>query len=201
MLNPVAENLWEISRPLRAPGLRLDHRMTVLRLASGDLLIHSPIELDEELARSLEALGPVRYFIAPNTFHDLYWPAWFARYPQAAFYAVPGLKEAHPGLPFQEVLSPQGRPPWEADLQQLLLGGMPRINEFAFFHPSSRSLIVADLVFNFSTDQNLLGRLFLKANGCYGKVGCSRLFRHFIKDRAAFRDSVEELMEWDFETL
>ncbi len=201
MLDPVAEKLWETSRPLKAPGLRLDHRMVVVRLSSGALLIHSPVQLDEALVGELAALGPVRHLVAPSLFHDLYWPAWFARYPAATFWGVPGLREAHPELPFGEVLHPDQPTPWEAELPKLFLGGMPKLNEYAFFHPSSRSLILADLVFNLSPDQQLLGKLFLKANGVYGKVACSRIFRAFIKDRNAFKDSVEGVLEWEIEKI
>ena len=201
MLAPLAENLWEINRPLKAPGLRIDHRMTVVRLSTGELLIHSPVELDEPLVTALAALGPVRYFIAPSTFHDMYWPAWFSRYPRATFWGAPGLRETHPELPFHEVLIPGQQTPWQTELPKLFIAGMPRLNEYVFYHPATRSLIVADLVFNLSADQGLLGKLILKANASYGKVACSRLFRAFIKDRKAFRQSVEEVLSWDFERV
>jgi hypothetical protein len=47
MLNSLAPNLWAIERPLKAPGLRTGHRMTVARLANGDLWVHSPVAFDE----------------------------------------------------------------------------------------------------------------------------------------------------------
>jgi len=198
MLTSLAENLWELNRPLKAPGLRLDHRMVVARLASGELLVHSPVELDEDIVSALAALGPVRHLVAPSLFHDLYWPPWFSRYPQATFWGVPGLRQAHPELPFGELLRPDQPTPWEAELPKLFIAGMPKLNEYVFFHPPSQSLILADLVFNLSPDQSLLGKLILKANAAHGKVACSRIFRAFIKDRSAFRQSVEELLSRDF---
>jgi len=79
---------------------------------------------------------------------------------------------------------------------------MPRLNEFVFLHAASRTLIVADLVFNFDVNgQHLLGKLFLKLNGLYGRVGCSRIFRRFIKNRAAFRASIAELPQWGFDRI
>lgn len=201
MLTLLAENLWELNRPLKAPGLRIDHRMSVLRLASGDLLVHSPVELDETLVTALTALGQVRHFVAPSLFHDMYWPAWFARYPQATFWGVPGLDKALPKLHFTALLEPDRPTPWEAELPKLLIAGMPKLNEYVFFHPATRSLIVADLIFNLSADQGLVGKLILKANASYGKVACSRIFRAFIKDRNAFRKSVEDVLEWDIERI
>jgi hypothetical protein len=201
-LHQLDANLWELERPLKAPGLRMHHRMTVARLASGELWVHSPVAFNESIARSLVALGPVTHFIAPNIYHDLYWREWFAGYPKATFYCAPGVKEGHPDLPFHRVLSATERESWEADLPKLLIGGMPRLNEFVFLHAVSRTLIVADLVFNFDvSQQHLLGKLLLKLNGIYGRVGCSRIFRRLIKDRAAFGASIEELMRWDFDRI
>src|SRR5262245_46907390 len=113
----------------------------------------------------------------------------------ATFYCAPGVKEEHPNLPFQRVLSGSERESWEAELPKLLIGGMPKLNEFVFLHVASRTLIVADLLFNFDVNQqHLLGKLFLKLNGLYGRAGCSRIFRRFVKDRAAFRASIAELL-------
>lgn len=202
MLKQVDANLWELERPLRTPGLRLKHRMTVARLASGDLWVHSPVAFEEGIARDLATLGPLRHFVAPSTFHDLHWPEWFARYPDATFYCAPGVKEEHPELPFQRVLSDTGREPWETELPKLRIDGMPRLNEFVFLHVATRTLLVADLLFNLDpSTQPFLGKLFLRLNGLHGRVGCSRLFRWFIKDRRAFAASVKVLLRWDVDRI
>jgi hypothetical protein len=91
---------------------------------------------------------------------------------------------------------------WETELPKLLIRGMPKLNEFVFLHRPSRTLIVADLVFNFNvSQQHLLGKLFLKLNGIYDRVGCSRVFRRSIKDRQAFSSSITELLQLDFDRL
>lgn len=202
MLHSLAANLWEMECPLKAPGLRVGHRMTVARLANGRLWVHSPVAFDETISRTLAELGPVAYFIAPSRFHDLHWPAWFGHYPDATFCCVEGMKEDHPKLPFQKVLRADMQEPWEFELPKLLIAGMPKLNEFVFLHAASRTLILADLVFNIDPrQQNLLGKLFLKINGIYGRAGCSRIFRRFIRDRQAFRASVEQLLRWDFDRV
>jgi len=202
MLNQIADNLWELDRPLKVMGLQLGHRMTVARLRDGGLWIHSPVEHSDELGAALKKLGPVRHLIAPSCYHDLYWPEWFAHFPEACFYCAPGTKEQNPNLPFRHVLTTETRETWEDELPKGLVAGMPRINEFVFLHRASRTLIVADLVFNLDVNrQNAIGQLLLKINGIYGRGGCSRIFRHYIKDRAAFRTSVDQLLTWDFDRL
>lgn len=201
-MNKLAENLWEWEQPLNAPGLHMGHRMTIIRLSHGGLWVHSPIECNDLVRQELARLGPVHSLIAPNRFHDLFWGDWFKHYPEACFYCVPGMKEEHPQLPFQKVLRPETREPWEDEIQKIGVRGMPRINEFVFLHRASRTLIVADLVFNLDANkQNFLGKLFLKLNGIYDRVGCSRIFRTFIKNRTEFRASIAEILECDFDRL
>jgi len=202
IFNPLTNNIWELSRPLKAPGLRVGHRMTVVRLRNGELWIHSPVQFDQSLAKELRTLGAPRHFVAPSVFHDLYWKEWFANFRDAIFYRAPGLKENPREFRFNRTLDPDIREVWENELPKFLIRGMPKINEFVFLHAATRTLIVTDLVFNFDVaQQNLFGRLFLKLNGIYGRVGCSRLFRHFIKDRAAFRQSIAEILALDFDRL
>jgi hypothetical protein len=201
-LRQLADNLWETSRPVKVPGLRIDHRMTVARLASGELWIHSPIAFDEELSGELTKLGRPKHFIAPSRFHDMDWPAWFERFSEATFYCVPGMKEDHPELHFQGVLEEARRETWEEEIGKLLVRGIPRLNECVFLHKSSQTLIVADLVFNLSmAEQGFIGKLVLKLLGLDRGLGCSRIFRRTIKDRAAFAESVRQVLNWDFDRV
>jgi hypothetical protein len=202
MLHSLAANLWGLERPLKAPGLRIGHRMTVARLANDRLWAHSPVAFDDAIFRTMADLGPAVYFIAPSRFHDLHWPEWFAHYPDATFCGDKGMEKDHPKLPFHKVLRAEIQEPWESELPKLLIAGMPKLNEFVFLHAPSRTLIVADLVFNIDArQQNLLGKLFLKLNGICGRVGCSWIFRRFILDPQAFRASVEQLLRWDFDRV
>ncbi len=202
ILNPIAETLWELSRPVKLPGLRVGHRMTVARLQTGELWVHSPVACDAMLAAELRAMGEPQHFVAPSTYHDLYWNEWFANFRDATFYCAPGLNENPREFAFDRVLSHNVREPWESELPKVLVRGMPKINEFVFLHQATGTLIVTDLVFNFDVaQQNLLGKLFLRLNGVYGRVGCSRIFRHFIKDRDAFEKSISEILALDFDRL
>ncbi|MEQ9320478.1 MAG: hypothetical protein RIF41_15030, partial [Polyangiaceae bacterium] len=52
MLHELADGIWEITQPLRFLGMAIGTRMTVIGLPSGGLLLHSPIAVDDALARS-----------------------------------------------------------------------------------------------------------------------------------------------------
>jgi hypothetical protein len=179
----------------------MDHRMTVVRSANGKLLVHSPVEYSPEIGRALLELGSPEWFVAPSRFHDMYWPAWFQAFPQCRFAAVYGMTRDHSHLPFSDVLE-DGFGFWDGEVQTLALGGIPRLNEVALLHHGSRSLLVADLLFNIDAkEQNVLGRLFLRLNGVYQKAGISRIFRSYIKDRKAFQESLLAVQERDFDRI
>ena len=201
MLNTIDQEIWELNHPLNPAGIQLGHRMVVIRLHSGELLVHSPTPLDEHLAGALEALGTVRCIVAPSCFHDLFLPPYFERYPDAAFCCVPGFSAQHPEFPFTDVLSDHSPDFWQEDIEHLVIQGLPSLNEAVFLHRRSHSLIVADLVFNIRGDCSFMTRLVMKLNGAYNKTAPSRLFKTFIKDRSAMKASLQQVLEWDFDRI
>lgn len=201
---PLADDLWTLAAPLVIGPIRMDHRMTVARLADDQLWVHSPVEYSREVGRALEALGRPAHFVAPSTYHDLYWKEWFAAYPQARFYAAPGVGDEHPDLPFTDVLGPEPPAAWDGAFEQVIAGGMPKINEVAFFHQKSDAAILADLAFNYDYTEgfNLPTRLTLKMFGTYNRrCSVSRLLRKFVEDKAALRRSIDEILAWKFSRL
>ena len=66
------DGLWTVAAPLKALGLAIGTRMTIVRLANGELWLHSPIRPTAEIREAIDALGPVRYIVAPNLFHHMF---------------------------------------------------------------------------------------------------------------------------------
>jgi Domain of unknown function (DUF4336) len=80
--------------PIRvAGGLPLPLRMTILRLANGDLLLHAPAQYSDESRRAIETLGPIRHLLAPSVGHWMFLRDWQRACPQAKTWAVAGLKD------------------------------------------------------------------------------------------------------------
>ncbi|HEX5067892.1 MAG TPA: DUF4336 domain-containing protein, partial [Myxococcota bacterium] len=90
-LRQLAPDLWVADRPQSFYGLVVGTRMTVIRLDDGSLLLHSAVKLDPELRKELDALGPVRYVVAPNRVHHLYAGKVRDAYPDARLWIGPGL--------------------------------------------------------------------------------------------------------------
>lgn len=201
MLNLIAQNFWEYNHPLKLAGLDIGHRMTVVRLKKNELFIHSPAPLDDRLVSGLKSLSKVSAIVAPSQMHDLYLMPYFEKFPKAQFYCAPGLAEEHPHFPFTAELSFGNNYFWNKEIQLLLIHGMPKVNEVVFLHRSSRSLIVADLVFNLGRDCSLLTKCYLFFSGAYRKVTPSKLFKLLIKDKQAVKLSIEIMLLWDFDRI
>ena len=195
----VAENLWVIDDLMSLPlGVRMPIRATVVRLADGALWVHSPTPLTPELAADVEALGPVRDLIAPSRLHHRGLAPWAARFPQARLWAAPGLAAKRPDIPFAGVLGSGAPPPWAGEVAALPIAGAPTFGEVAFFHRASRSLLCADLVFNIRRPATWMTAFTLTMMGTRGRFAMSRAWRRFARDRAALKQSIEQLLAWDF---
>lgn len=199
-LQSIGREIWCVNRPLRAAGMQLGHRMTVVRLAGG-LWVHSPVEWTDALAAELGALGEVRHVVAPSCMHDLYLDGWRAHCRTALFWGAPGLPAALGKFPFSGELAPQPHPEWADVLEQEILGGVPRLNEVVFLHRPSRSLIIADLAFNLVGELDAMTRTLAALNGCAGKFGPSRIFKACIRDKVAFAASLRRVLGWDFDRV
>jgi hypothetical protein len=198
-LRPLAQDLWIADRPQRFYGLEVGTRMTVIRLADGSLLLHSPVALDTELRRELDALGPVRYAVAPNRVHHLYAGKVAEAYPGARLWVGPGLEKKRPDLVFEGILGDEAPAEWKGQVDQTFFRGRPYENEVVFFHRASRTLILCDLAFNFGPRAAAPTRLLMRLLRSYGRFGPSMLDPLLIRDRVAARQSLTRILGWDFD--
>ena len=148
-LRQLDENLWIAERRQSFYGLEVGTRMTVMRLADGRLLLHSPVALTPDLRRELDALGRVCFVVAPNRVHHLYAGKVAEAYPGAQLWVAPGLERKRPDLVYVAVLGDEAPAPWKGEVDQVFFRGRPYENEVVFFHRASRTLILCDLAFNF----------------------------------------------------
>ena len=194
----VAENIWVLRFPLSLLGTRLGRTVTVIRLDSGELVIHSTAPFAPADVTAIKALGRPAWLVEATLFHDTYAEAGRAALPNIPYLVPDGFPVVRGGT------SPLHTPPhaWAGDLAMLPLDGMPKVREHVFLHLPSRTLIVADLVFNFGPQATAWTRWFFRwPAGIREYPGMSRLFRACVRDRAAFTRSVSRMMQWDFDRL
>jgi hypothetical protein len=153
-LKTFAAEVWivdgpEISFDYLGVGLPFSTRMTVTRLPSGDLWVHSPIAWDDSLGAALDKLGPIRHLVAPNSLHYWFLPEWRDHYPDARAYGAPGLaRRAKRALTLDESLGDTSPDAWEGVFDQCVSPGN-LLTEVDFFHRPTRTLVLTDLIENF----------------------------------------------------
>ena len=197
LLQQLHSNLWVCAVPYKALGRQL----VVVRLAGGGLWVHSPIPVTPELRSELAALGEIRHVVGPNCLHDECLVEFQHEYPEPLFHAAPGLAKARPDIRFGAELSDTPHRDWSRTLEQHLIRGMPKLNEVVFFHATSRSLIIADIAFNFGPDGPWWFALLMRLNGAWGRFGPTRFCRMLMHDKAAVRASLDHILRWDFDRV
>jgi hypothetical protein len=175
-------------------------RMTLVLLDGGHLFVHSPIELDAALKGEIDALGRVAYVVSPYRMHYMHLLDFAQAYPDARFYAPPGLGEME-GVTFNGVLSDTPAPEWAADFEQIVIRGNALDNEVDFFHRASRTLILTDLCFNIPQDRSLLTRVEARVLGVLERCAPTMMFRLLTRNRAAARKCIEHILKWDFDRV
>jgi hypothetical protein len=200
-LRSVAEGLWVAEHKLRFLGTPIVTRMTIVRLRSRDLLVHSPVPLTAEMRAAVDAVGPVRWIIAPSRYHHLYAGEWSAAYRDARLYGPPGLVTKRKDLTFHATLGGVPAPPWTSDLEPRHLDGVGVVDEFVFFHPATRTLLVTDLFFNYSPAKSIAVRLFRRLEDCDGKFCVPRVIKILVRDKKAFAASIDGMLAWDFDRI
>lgn len=191
LIELVPDRIWHAQQALRFGPVQLATRMTVLRLADGGLWVHSPIALSPALKQQLVQRGEVRYVVAPNKSHHLFFAPFLREFPRAQGWIAPGLASKRPDLAHLPTLD--GPVPWASELAPIFIQGLPLLNETAWFHGATGTLILTDLLFCVGPHPSWLARMAARALGIYGRLGMSRTMKLAVKDRAALAASVAPL--------
>ena len=125
-------------------------RMTVARLPSGRLWLHSPIEPTPGLLAEVRALGRVAALVAPNRLHWMHLADWQAACPDAETWGAPGLigTAGQRGFRIDHELEDIPPPAWGGAIAQVLVASL-FMTEAVFLHRPSSTLILTDLIENF----------------------------------------------------
>lgn len=198
---PLADGAWVVDgAPQRVLGLALPTRMTVLRLADGGLLLHSPTRHTPALQAALAPLGPVRHLVAPNTAHWVHASPWHKAMPDAKLWAAPGVADRARGqdvhLRVSGTLGDAAPPDWSGQIEHAVFSA-PGFIEIAFHHRASRTLVLTDTVQAMrSGDLPLATRLFSSVVGSAAPEGATPAHVRLVlnRRRPANRAAAERLL-------
>jgi len=173
-------------------------RMTIIRLDDGNLWVHSPIRLTEELRTQVTALGHVRWLIAPNHLHHLFVTDWQQAWPDAELWGTQEVQKKRPDLHFSGTLKGTDGP-WREAIDQCLFTGSPAMTECVFLHRSSATLIVTDLIENIHPAQfNPVQRGLARLAGIVAPKGGMPLDWRlsFRRHHSEARANLEQILAW-----
>jgi len=188
----VPNSIWYAQQSLHFGPIKIQTRMTVIRLRDGALWVHSPIEPTPSLLAELSSLGEVRYVLAPNRTHHLFFRRFLNSFPQARGFVAPGLAQKANDLSQYPVLPTPG--PWQDELQSWFIDGLPVLSETVWFHVNTGTLLLTDLLFCFGTNNTGLAKIVARLLGVYDRLGMSLTMKLMTKDKQALRRSIEPLL-------
>lgn len=193
-MRQIAPAVHVAEAPQRFMGLEVGTRMTVLALEGG-LLVHSPIDLDPE---TIAHLGEPRWVLAPNLLHHLYVGPWADAGMEA--WAPSGLPEKRSDLSFAGVLEKPGSHPFGDEIEVLPTRSFSLTHELVLLHKPSKTLLVSDLVYNFSASAPWTTRAAMRC--LCGYPGCSTsLLERFGMNHEIAREELSIIANWDFDRI
>lgn len=177
--------------------------MTVVALDDDRLWVHSPVEPTEDVLEDVARLGTVAFIVAPNKIHSRGLRPWSQEFPNAEAWVSPRFPERHPDVPVDGVLGSHKPPGWGAEIAWLVFEGSSYLDEVVFFHATSGTLIVTDLIQRHDPHvEPLLWRLIKRAAGVLAPSGgTSHDLRATFRNRAAARRSAQAVLDWQFDRV
>ena len=198
-LENLAPNLWLLSYPLRMLGVDLRRNVTVMRLSSGKVIVHSTAPFTASDAGSISALGEPAWIVEALLRHDTFAKEGRRAFPAAKYLVPDGF--AVGGISAQPLIPAPSE--WAAEIAVVSIAGAPEFGEIAMLHRPSNTLIVADLVVNFVGRQSVWERCLLRLATVRGRhdPGVTRAFKKAINNRDAYAASVRTVLAWDFDRI
>jgi hypothetical protein len=201
-LQSFADDIWMVDGP---PAVNffipLPTRMIVVKLSDGSLWINSPVDVGRETLEQIQALGAIRYLVAPTPLHVWRLVGWHALFPEAELWGPSQIPRAFAGLPFSGKLGDVVSAPWTSDLEDVAFRGNKFAEEFEFFHNASRTLMMTDFVQNYPSKEHHVPGNLVKRLGGVLNGGVPRDIRWTITNRKLARTSLQRILAWDFDKV
>lgn len=205
VLNEFGQEIWTAdgSDVVAMMGFHYPTCMAIIRLTGKRLFIWSPIALTAEIRSEVDALGEVRYLVAPNSLHHLFIADWKHAYPDTQVYAAPGLREKRKDIDFDGELDGTPVPEWSKEIEYVVVQGNAITSEVVFFHHKSATVIFTDLIQQFpegwfSGWRAVVAKLDLMVGR---EPSVPRKFRMAFTNRHTARLALERILAWPAEKI
>ncbi|EPS95076.1 hypothetical protein FOMPIDRAFT_1133127 [Fomitopsis schrenkii] len=185
-------------------------RSTAIKLSNGDVWVMASTPLTAETKAKLNELGPVKWIVGADAVHHMFLGEFKKEYPEAKLVAVDEAvkKKSKEGLEFHGVWGTDPRDRqfgFENDVQHCFFDGFAN-RDTAFFHPASKTLIVADLLFNLPATEQYSKSSSSGTIPIFGSLtpymGIHKRFTWYLGvDKEAMKRDVKTVANWDFDRI
>jgi len=210
IIREVVKDVWTFSRPFSRFGIMpVGGRSTAIKLKSGDVWVMASTPLCAETKKTLSQLGPVKYVVGADIEHHLFLAEFHKAYPDAKLVSVEEVvdKKKHEGLKFHGHWGDSSQDPkfgFEDEIQSCYFSGFKN-KDVAFCHQASKTLVVADLLFNFPAKEQYSKSWFPSNPLANFLHPYSTLHQRMVwtlgLDREAMKRDVRTVAGWDFEKV
>ena len=198
-IKKIDEGVWCLESYFLSFGCRGSLRMTILKTQSG-LLLYSPVALNAENIASIRALGTVTDIVAPNLMHHMYLRPCVAAFPDANCWVPEGLLEKIGSVDGAQIIKPDTVFGNASGIKKITLTGH-RIQETMIFHEASRTLLTADLLYNYRSEQYPAEKLFFWIIGNYGRPNVAFYHRFAVDDKSSIQCMIDTLINWQINRI
>jgi hypothetical protein len=182
---------------LKMPLVKLPLTTSLISVSTGKILLSPHPSLTPA---EFQAMGNITDIVAPNLFHHLGIKNAIAACPTAKLWGTTGFTEKIKDITWENFLDEKTWP-HQSELAAIHIAGMPKLNEFVFFHQQSKTLFVTDFCFNMLDDPGFGGWLIYSLFGTYRRFAVSKILMKFVTDQTAFKQSLTNLFSYDFENI
>ena len=199
-----AEEIWIMDGdPVRMYTIPFTTRMTIIRLSSGGLWVHSPVTPTNERCIEIDKLGRVEHIIAPNRIHSLGIKAWAKRYPNAHVWVSPKFCKSHKDIHADFILHDEILPEWQNEIEHFHFAGSYYFDEVFFFHKLSKTIIITDIIQKHDPSNNSWFWKKIKSfTGVLGLDGGTSIdLRSTFTNKTTARESKTKILSWNFNHL
>lgn len=174
----VANLLWSDFCPMQMAGLLAGRRVAVARGTTGQIVVFSPLPVSDSAVAQLREIGEPAAFVIPSRFHEKFFSDYFVHFPRSVFLASQASLADHPRWKLKDfsLSSPE-----LTGFEMVRVDGMPAVQEHVFYQSATRTLIIADLLFNIPQSGSWFTRTLLKIADMGGKPRPSRLWRTIVR--------------------
>ena len=200
-----SDSIWIKEYPIRYAGTKFNSRMTIVRLSSGKLFIHSPCHIDEPTKMAIDRIGEVEFIVAPGSYHYFYVASAQSAFPNAETLICPGIERKIPEIDFDWILGDRPDRRLDNDFEQILVRGNRFIWEVAFCHKATRSLILVDLIENVTDETEgvdwVLQFWWKAVFRMWNNPKPAPEYQLGWHDKKVAARALNSILSWDFETI